>query len=205
MTFFYLYGIYDKCDRTRIDSKGAMLMARFGFIHDKLDLKMLELYLLARAAGPLKVESLTELVMRHEGVEYFDFAEATAELVESGHLTLTEEGYSITEKGRTNSAACESSLPYSVRRRCAQDLAPVNAALRRNAQVRGEKRVNGDGSIMARMTLDDDGGNLLTIELLCPSEAQADRLIAGFRGRPEQVYNDVLEALSSHGEEEERG
>lgn len=179
-------------------------MARYGFIHDKLDLKMLELYLLARAAGPVGPDTLADLVMRHEGVDYFEFTEATAELVESGHLTLGEEGYTITEKGLTNSAACESSLPYSVRRRCAQDLAPVNAALRRNAQVRGEKRTGPDGSVTARMTLDDDGGNLLTIEILCPSESQADRLIEGFRSHPEQVYNDVLEALSAEREGEER-
>jgi len=176
-------------------------MARHGFIHDKLDLKMLELYLLARAAGPIDPDTLADLVMRHEGVEYFDFTEATAELVESGHLSLEDGCYVITEKGKKNSEACESSLPYSVRRRCGQDLAPVNAALRRDAQVRGEKRMNGDGSVTARMALDDATGNLLTIEMLCPDEAQADRLIAAFRAKPEQVYNDVLEALTAASEE----
>ena len=178
-------------------------MARDGFIHDKLDIKMLELYLMSHAAGPIDFDTLSDLSMRHEGVDYFDFAEATAELVESGHLTYDGDCYLITEKGRTNSAACESSLPYSVRRRCNQDLAPVNAALRRNAQIRGEKRKNGDGSIVARMTLDDDGGNLLTIELLCPSDAQADRLIENFRAQPERIYNEVLEALTAPGEPEE--
>lgn len=178
-------------------------MARRGFIHDKLDLKMLILYLLDRAAGPIPPNTLTDLVRRHEGVNYFEFTEATAELVSTGHLTQTDEGYLITDKGRTNSAACESSLPYSVRRRCGEDLAPINAALRRSAQIRGERVPSADGSVVARMTLDDDSGNLLTIELLCPSEEQADRLIAGFRARPEQVYNDILEALSSGGEEEQ--
>lgn len=180
-------------------------MARHGFIHDKLDLKMLELYLLARAAGPLEPDTLTDLMRRHEGVDYFEFTEATAELVKTGHLVQTEEGYLITDKGRANSDACESSLPYSVRRRCAQDLAPVNAALRRNAQVRGEKIVAPGGSVRTKMTLDDESGNLLTIELLCPTEEQADRLLKGFRTKPEQVYNDVLEALSMNGEGDDRG
>lgn len=179
-------------------------MSKHGYIHDKLDLKMLELYLLSRAVGPIDFDTLTDLTMRHEGVEYFDFAEATAELVESGHLMKTEDRYyTITEKGRTNSAACESSLPYSVRRRCGLDLAPVNAALRRNAQIRGEMRANDDGSAVARMTLDDDGGNLLTIELLCPSQEQAGRLIAVFKAKPERVYNEVLEALSADQDTEE--
>ncbi len=176
-------------------------MGRQGYIHDKLDMKMLELYILAQAAGPISPDLLADLTGRHEGVNYFEFAEATAELVETGHLTLTEEGYRITEKGRNNAAACETSLPYSVRRRCDQDLAPVNAALRRNALVRGEKRTNADGSVTARMVLDDDSGNLLTIELLCPSEERADGLIGTFRSSPEQVYHDVLEALSPKTEE----
>ncbi len=177
-------------------------MARQGYIHDKLDLKMLELYLLARAAGPIGPDTLAELTMRHEGVEYFDFAEATAELVESGHLAVEDEGYVITEKGKLNSAACESSLPYSVRRRCDEDLAPINAALRRAAQVRGEKRVNGDGSVTARMSLDDVNGNLMTLELLCPDEAQADSLISGFQAKPEQIFNAVLTALTANGDKE---
>lgn len=177
-------------------------MARQGYIHDKLDLKMLELYLLARAAGPIDPDTLADLTMRHEGVEYFDFTEATAELVKSGHLRVENERYVITEKGKLNSAACESSLPYSVRRRCDEDLAPINAALLRAAQVRGEKRSNDDGSVTARLSLDDAGGNLMTLELLCPDEAQADRLINGFRARPEQIFNTVLQALTQDSEEE---
>ncbi len=178
-------------------------MARYGFIHDKLDIKMLELYLLSRAVGGVDFDTLTELCMAHEGVEYFDFAEATAELVTSGHLLLEGDMYTITEKGRVNSLACESSLAPSVRRRCDRDLAAVNARLRRNAQIRGESRQQADGSVVARMTLDDDGGNLLTLELLCPSQEQADRLIAGFKARPEPVYDQELGALLSPGEEED--
>jgi len=99
--------------------------------------------------------------------------------------------------------ACESSLAPSVRRRCDRDIAAVNVRLRRNAQIRGESRRQADGSVVARMTLDDDGGNLLTLELLCPSQEQAGRLIDGFKARPEQVYNQILGALLSTGEEED--
>ncbi len=177
-------------------------MAQHGFIHDKLDLKMLELYLMARVAGPVDPDVLFDLVCGHAGVDFFHFTEATAELVESGHLLLTDAGYVITEKGRTNSAACESSLPFSVRRRCTQELVAVNAALRRNAQIREEKKSHSDGSVTIRLTMDDDGGNLLTLELLCPTEEQADRLMAGFHAQPEKIYHDVLESLMSSGGEE---
>ena len=92
-------------------------MPRYGFIHDKLEIKFLILYLMARVAAPIDFPTLTDLTMCDDGIDYFEFAEAAAELVESGHLTLENDRYSITDKGRENGAACESSLPYTVKRK----------------------------------------------------------------------------------------
>ena len=114
-------------------------MARYGFIHDKLDIKFLILYFMARVAAPIDFPTLTELTVCDDGIGYFEFAEAVSELVESGHLTLEDGLYSITEKGRENGAACESSLPYSVKRNCSAQLVKLNGILRRNAQFAGRK------------------------------------------------------------------
>lgn len=179
-------------------------MATPGFLQDKLDIKMLELYIMERAAGPLEPDTLAGLTLSHEGVSYFDFAEATAELVERGNIELAEEGYVITDKGRRNAHACESSLPYSVRKHTDEDLSPLNAKIRRQAQVRGEKVENPDSSVTARLMLDDDSGNLLTVELLCPSAQQAERLISSFRAKPEKLYNLILTTLSGEEKEEAR-
>ena len=170
-------------------------MPRYGFIHDKLDIKFLLLYILARAAAPLDFSTLTDLTMIDEGVDYFDFAEALSELVESGHATLTDGSYAITDKGRKNGAVCESSLPYSVRTKCSRRLSKVNAALRRDAQVRSEILPRADGTCTLRLSLDDEEGNILTLELLSPSQAQSERLAEGFKARPEQIYNGVLDVL----------
>ena len=170
-------------------------MPRYGFIHDKLDIKLLVLYIMARVAGPIDFATLTDLTMCDGGVDYFEFAESAAELVASGHLTLENDRYAITDKGRENGAACESSLPYSVKRKCDENLVLLNAALRRAAQVRSEVLERPEGGLTLRLTLDDDGGNLLTVELLCPSHEQADALAARFQARPERFYHQVLNAL----------
>ena len=52
------------------------------------------------------------------------------------------------------------------------------------------------------MFLDDDGGNLLTLEFFCGSQEQAQRLADGFKTKPERVYNEVLSALLA-GEDSE--
>ena len=170
-------------------------MRRPGFIHDKLDIKFLLLYLMARVAAPVDLAALWDLSFCDDGVTYFDFSEAVSELVATDHLTLTDEHYAITEKGRRNGAVCEDNLPPSVRQRCDRNLSRINAVLRRDAQIRTELLPQADGSVTLRMILDDDKGNLMTLDILTVSEAQASRLAERFRAQPERLYLEVLQVL----------
>lgn len=170
-------------------------MGRMGFIHDKLDIKFLILYITARLAGPVDFTTLAELSFCDEGVSYFEFAESLAELVKTEHLRLEEDRYSITEKGRRNGAVCESGLAYSVRRKCEANLARVNTVLRRDAQVRTETAEGEDGSVKLRLILDDDKGNLMTLEMLTVSQDQAGQLAQRFREEPEQLYQRIFQFL----------
>ena len=45
------------------------------------------------------------------------------------------------------------------------------------------------------MALDDEHGNLLTIEMLSATEQQCDRLAEQFKSHPEQIYIGVLDVL----------
>ena len=170
-------------------------MGQTGFIHDKLDIKFLVLYLMARVAGPVDFPTLTDLTFCDDGVEYFDFAESVAELVDTQHLELKDDRYVITDKGRRNGAICESSLPISVRRKCDRGLARVNSDLRRDAQVRSELLPRDDGGVTLRLILDDDKGNIMTLDMLTVSPEQAGGLAERFRAHPEQLYHNILKAL----------
>lgn len=179
-------------------------MPRYGFIHDKLDIKFLILYLMARTEGAINFATLTDLSMCDEGVDYFLFSQAVSELVDSEHLQLTDDFYSITEKGRKNGAVCESSLPFSVRQRCDHNLAKLNAKLRLEAQVRAEILPRDNNGFTVRLILDDNQDNLMTLELYSPSQEQADRLAASFRARPDQIYRTILTSLSDNEVEKEK-
>lgn len=177
-------------------------MPRYGFIRDKLDIKFLVLYLMARVVAPVDFPTLTDLTLCDDGIDYFDFAEAVAELVKTDHLTLENDLYSITERGRQNGAACESSLPYSVKRKCNTNLARINSILRRNAQVRAQVIARPEGGFTVTMELDDNGGNLFTLSLFCGSQEQAQKLASGFKARPERIYHEVTTALLEETAEE---
>ena len=167
-----------------------------GFIQSELDLKLLVLYIMSRVAGPVTFLQLLELALCDEGVDYFSLTEAVGHMVETGQLERDQEQrYSITEKGRRNSAVCESSLAFSVRKKCDRNLAKVNAVLRRNAQVRSELLPREDGGVTLRLILDDDKGNLMTLDLLAVSEDQANQLADQFRLHPEALYENILQTL----------
>ena len=136
-------------------------MARMGFIQDEMDLKLLVLYIMARIAAPITFLQLLELALCDAGVDYFSLTQAVEHLVETEHLSREGERYAITEKGRRNSEICESSLPYSVRRRCDDNLVRVNETLMREQQVQGEVLPNPDGTCTVRLRLADDSGPLL--------------------------------------------
>lgn len=182
--------------------KGSGMMPRFGFIHDKLEIKFLILYILTRAVEPLDFPTLTDLTLCDEGVDYFQYVEALAELVKTDHLKQTEgDRYTITEKGIKNGAICESSLPYSVRMHADHELSLLNARLRRNAQVKSTRIPRSDSGFTVRLSLDDDFENIMTLDLLAPNEAQAQRLEDNFRRHPEKIYNAIMKAVLDNYQE----
>jgi len=170
-------------------------MPRIGYIQSDLDLKLLVLYIMTRVAAPITFLQLLDLCLCDSGVDYFSLTQAVNHLVETEHLILDDEHYAITDKGRRNSHICESSLPYSVRRRCDDNLARLNAQLRLDAQVQGQLIPRPDGTYTVALSLDDDAGNLLKLELLIPSQSHAQHLVDQFKSHPEQVYNGVINAL----------
>lgn len=172
-------------------------MARPGFIHGKLDIKLLILYLMARVAAPIDFATLTDLSLCDDGVDYFLFAEAVPELVDSAHLSREGELYSITEKGRRACADGESSLSPVIRRRCDQRLAPLNAALQRREQVRGRVEELPGGELQVRLELGDGQGQVFTLTLTVSTRQDAEEIVQRFTRQPQRVFNGILGVLLS--------
>ena len=83
-----------------------------------------------------------------------------------------------------------------MRQRCEANLAQVNAILRRDAQIRTETFPREDGGgVTLRLILDDDKGNLMTLDMLTVSQDQASRLAERFREQPERLYQKILQLL----------
>ena len=172
-------------------------MARTGFIQSELDLKLLVLYIMSRAAAPITFLQLLDVALCDAGVDYFSLTQVVSHLVETGHLEQEGELYAITEKGRRNSEICESSLPYSVRMHCDDNLVKLNAVLRRAALVQTDLTPNGDGTCQARLYLADDSGPLMELKVLYPSLDQGQDLIRRFQEAPGALCHQIMGLLAS--------
>ena len=171
-------------------------MQRLGFIHDMMDVKVLILFVAARSNYPLTSQELYELCYQDDCLSYFDVCTAIPEMVASGHLKeAPQERYEITEKGREAGSLTADSIAFTVKQRAENAVARFNRQIRRSSFVKTQviPREGGDYSVV--LSLDDDMGNLMTLELMAPDQRQAVRLSRLFEKKAEDVYNLTMTEL----------
>lgn len=177
-------------------------MQRLGFIHDMMDVKVLILFVMSRVGYPVDVQQIYELCFQDDCLSYFDVCTAIPEMVESSHLKAVEDGrYEITDKGRETAKLVEDSIAFSVRQKAENAVDRFNRKIRRSSFVKTKvtKRENGDYSVV--MTLDDEMGSLMTLELAAPDQRQAIRLSKLMEKKAEAVYNLTMTELLDDEEE----
>ena len=171
-------------------------MQRLGFIHDMVDVKVLILYVASRSNYPMTTQDIYELCYVDDCLSYFDVCTAIPQMVESGHLKELEDGrYEITDKGREDGELTADSLVYTVKQKAENTVSRFNRQLRRSSFVKTQviPREGGDCSVI--MALDDEAGNLMTLELMAPNERQAIRLSRMFERKAEVLYNLTMAEL----------
>ena len=171
-------------------------MQRLGFIHDMLDVKVLILYVMARVNYPVDIQQIYELSYQDDCLSYFDVCTAVPEMVNSGHLKEQENNcYVITEKGKADGALTEDSIAFTVKQRAENAVSRFNRQIRRSSFVKTQilPRENGDQSVI--MVLDDEIGNLMTLELIAPDQRQAVRLGKLFERKAETLYSLIMTEL----------
>ena len=178
-------------------------MQRLGFIHDMLDVKVLILFVMSKVNYPVTPQEIYELCYQDECLSYFDVCTAIPEMVKSGHLQELEgEKYEITPKGRETESLTADSIAFTVKQRAENAVNRFNRQIRRSSFVKTQiiPRESGDHSVI--LSLDDEMGNLMTLELLAPDQRQAVRLSRLCEKKAETVYALIMTELLDDEEEE---
>lgn len=168
---------------------------RLGFINDKLDIKLLILYVLRRLPAEINVETLSDLILIDGGVGYFDYKECLAELITTAQVEENGSHVKITAKGSHNCEILENDLPYSVRHKADITLAPVADEMRRSAMILANHE-ECEGGVTVYLAVSDGIGTILDLKILAADVTQAERIEKNFRGKAEYFYNRFIEELT---------
>ncbi len=175
-----------------------------GFIHDMLDVKVLILYVMSRVQYPVNVDKVFELAYQDDCLNYFDVAQALPQMVDSGHLERSETGeYTITAKGIETGKVTDDSLAFPVMQRVKAAVERFNRERRRDDFIHIQMTERGEGEYAVIMGLDDELGNLMTLELSAPSRDQAYSLTKAFRDRAELIYQMIMTELIDEPEHDD--
>lgn len=170
-------------------------MQGLGFIHDMMDLKVLILFVMSKAGYPATSQQIYEMCFQDGSVSYFDVCAAIPEMVSSGHLTEEEGKYAITEKGRADGACTQDGIAYTVRTRAESAVERFNRSIHRSTYVKTSITPWDNGEYLVRMTLDNELGNLIAVELPAPNQRQALRMEELLKKKAENVYNLTMAEL----------
>jgi len=167
----------------------------YGFIHDRIEIKVLILFIMRRLPGPVSADVLAELTMCDEGISYFEVTECIDMLIKTKHLKLKDKMYSLTAKGERNGEILEKNLPYSVRANAEDAAALVRSAQSRSSMIKTHRLVDSDGGYKVSLSLSDGMGDIISMELLAANEKQASAIEKGFRKNAEKVYHSIVEMI----------
>ena len=171
-------------------------MERFGFIHDKLEIKLLILFILARLEDKVDLDTLTDLTLCDAGITYFNIAECVSELKETEHIKEDSGLIQITEKGRRNGRINEGSIPQSVRRKAEEKTEALAQTQRRLAMIKTEILPQPQIGFTVKLSLSDGLDEILSLNLYAATESGAKTLADNFTKRAEQVHDTILNALT---------
>ena len=172
-------------------------MDRFGFIHEKLDIKLLILFVLRRLPGPVSFETLSDLVLIDDGFDYFEYTQCLTELIETGHVENNENSYKITKIGAEHEITVESGIPYSVRLKAERSAQPIIEKMKRDGLIGTSHELNKNGGCQVKLSLSDGIGDIVSLSILASDEEQAKSIEKYFRSDAENVYHKLIKLLSN--------
>ncbi len=171
-----------------------------GYLHDKLDVKLAILFILARIDTPLSGQEIYEIAYQDDSLNYFTFAECLPELVDSGHLRQDSDScYTITQKGREQGSEVESSLAVPLVRKLKDAISQKLTAILREGSITTEVKWLPEGYWVAALHYQDDGMPLMDLRLMAPSKEVAAQMARRLRKQADALYKLNLDAAITSG------
>ncbi|MBQ4151088.1 MAG: DUF4364 family protein [Clostridia bacterium] len=175
-------------------------------ITNKNDIKIFILYLLQNIHYPLDFATVNDIVVQNEYVNYFDFAECFAEILDMGHIIEEFEDdprtgekktlYRISPLGSAVVDQLQSNLLRSIRETSLKSAMKLLSFKKRGAQVHCKTVEQDDGKIAIECVITEMDKEILHINLVDDSSARIERMKANFEDHPDVIYKGIMALLA---------
>lgn len=186
-------------------------------LKEKNDIKIFILYLLKNLKYPLDFNTISDIVVQDEFVNYFDFAECFAELLDSGTIELIRVGgetvseatigkngrpekkdelYSITENGVIVVEQLQSNLLNMIKEKSLKSAMRLISFKQRGFEVKCSGAEREDGKYDLHCEVIENRELLMEINLLVNDKQRYDQMMYNFNERPEVIYRGVVSLLT---------
>ena len=177
-------------------------------LKEKNDIKIFILYLLKNLNYPLDFNTISDIVVQDEFVNYFDFAECFAELLDIGNIEQipatqnvnTEKKsadlYRITPNGIQVVEQLQSNLLNVIKEKSLKSAMRLLSFKSRGSQVKCTGLERDDGRYDLKCEVIEDGAKLLELGVIIDSKYQLDKMMYNFNERPEVIYRGIISLLT---------
>lgn len=169
-----------------------------GGLRSKNDIRILICYLLTSVSAPLTKEDIISILGDNGLANYFEAADAIAEMAEKGLLKMSGDGLCTAGDGaRMISEQLDSTLPPAVRDKAVAAGINLLAKAKREQENRVDiHRLNGSYTVECHISGGDS--DLMSFSLSVPDMLQARMVKENFHHSPEKVYRMLLALLTGN-------
>ena len=166
---------------------------------DKFSVKVFILYLLSNIDEPIEYETVNDIVVQDEFVNYFDFSICFAELVDVEQIKETEKDgkklYSISDSGREAVSSVEGTLYSDIKDKALRSALRILALKRTGNKLYSSIKECGEGFIV-ECRIEDRTKTLFHSEVYVTDRVFAEKMKLNFEDRAEIIYKGSLALLS---------
>lgn len=173
---------------------------------NKNDIKIFILYLLQNIHYPLDFATINDIVVQNEYVNYFDFAECFAEILDMGHINeefaedvMTGDKktlYRISALGSAVVDQLQGNLLRSIRETSLKSAMKLLSFKKRGAEVHCRTYEGEDGKSAIECIITEMDKEILRLNLSDDSSARIERMKANFEDRPDVIYKGIMALLA---------
>ena len=175
---------------------------RPGGLTNSTDIRLLLCYLV-KNPGPITRTEIENALMEEALVNYFEIGSCLDDITRQQLVTVQDNVYSITDKGRKVAQELAYDLPRTVRESAIRAVMQIRSWRHRAASNRAVVQEK-DGQFSVVCSIADMGSDVFRMELAMPDKLTAEMIKNNFIAHGSDIFPKLLNALTQPGSEDDR-